>query len=421
MRRLYQKIYLTIVASLVLVVIVTGAVWRLGVENTPAAQAFDIAGELVALLLPPANAPQVAQQIVIDRLAKQVGADITLFDAAREPIAASGQPLPKPSPRDGAGWISGRGGPAWSLQLPDGRWFVLRPPPRHRRPVVGLLLLLGGIALVVAIAAFPVVRGLTRRLEQLQAGVMTLGAGDFAARVNVKGRDEVARLAAAFNGAAEHIEELVNAHRMLLAHASHELRTPLSRLRLAIELYTKTGEAKYKSQIEHDIVELDALVDEILLSSRLDANPALQTVEEVDLLALAAEECARVEGCSLDGTSATVRGDARLLRRLVRNLLENAQKHGKPPIQVELRREGDAFILDVIDAGPGIPDAERERVFSPFHRLSKDNAGTGLGLSLVRQIARLHGGDAIIAPRPSRPSCFRVMLPANAGSEPLLL
>jgi signal transduction histidine kinase len=414
MRRLYQKIYLTIVASLVLVVIVTGTIWRLGAENTPAAQAFEIAGELVAHLLPPANAPRAAQQTVIDRLAKQVGADITLFTSAREPIASSGQPLPRP-PRDGKGWISGHGGPVWSLQLPDGRWFVLRPPPRHRRPVVGLLLLLGSIALAVALAAFPVVRGLTRRLERLQTGVETLGAGNLATRVKVEGRDEVARLADAFNRSAARIEELVNAHRMLLAHASHELRTPLSRLRLAIELYAKTGDTKYKDQIEHDIVELDALVGEILLSSRLEAHPALQTVEEVDLLAIAAEECARVEGCSLDGTPAIVAGDSRLLRRVVRNLIDNARRHGKPPVAVALRRDRNRFVLDVTDAGPGIPEAERERVFSPFHRLSKDSTGTGLGLSLVRQIARLHGGDAMIAPRADQPSCFRVTLPVKTG------
>jgi signal transduction histidine kinase len=414
MRRLYQKIYLTIVASLVLVVMVAGAIWRMGAENTPAAQAFEIASELVAMLLPPANAPQVSQQIVIDRVAKQVGADITLFNSAREPIASSGEPLPRPL-GDGTGWISSHRGPAWTLRLPDGRWFVLRAPPRHRRPVVGLLLFLGSIALAVAIAAFPVVRGLTRRLERLQAGVETLGAGNLSTRVKVEGRDEVAQLAAVFNRSAARIEELVNAHRLLLAHASHELRTPLSRLRLAIELYAKTGDAKFKDQIERDIVELDGLVDEILLSSRLDANPTLPAVEEVDLLAIAAEECARMEGCSLDGTPAIMQGDARLLRRLIRNLLDNARRHGKPPVEITLRRERDCFVLDVVDAGPGIPEAERERVFSPFHRLNKDSTGTGLGLSLVRQIARLHGGDAVVAPRADKRSCFRVTLAAKTA------
>jgi signal transduction histidine kinase len=412
MRRLYQKIYLTIVASLVLVVIVAGAVWRLGAENTPAAQAFEMAGELVAVLLPPAEAPRAAQQAAIERVASRLRTDVALFSSARELIASMGAPLPRPM-RDAGGWIYGPQGPAWAVHLPDGRWFVVRASPRHRAPFVGLLFMLGSIALAVAVAAYPVVRGLTRRLERLQTGVETLGAGNLATRVKVEGRDEVARLADAFNRSAERIEELVNAHRLLLAHASHELRTPLSRLRLAIELYGKTGQMQYKQQIEHDIVELDALVDEILLSSRLSANPAMQTVEEVDLLAVAAEECARADGCNLDGTPALIKGDARLLRRMVRNLLENAQKHGKPPVDIELRREGGGFVLDVVDAGPGIPEAERERVFTPFHRLNDDSAGTGLGLSLVRQIARLHGGDAVVAPRPSRPSCFRVTLPAN--------
>lgn len=414
MRRLYQKIYLTIVASLVLVVIVAGAVWRLGAENTPAAQAFEMAGELVSVLLPASNAPIAAQQAAIERVAARLKADVALFDSTRQLIVSTGAPLPRPL-RDTGGWMHGARGPAWSLHLPDGRWFVVRASPRHRAPFVGLLLVLGGIALAVAVGAYPVVRGLTRRLERLQNGVETLGAGNLATRVKVEGRDEVARLADAFNRSAARIEELVNAHRLLLAHASHELRTPLSRLRLAIELYGKTGQMKYKEQIEHDIVELDALVDEILLSSRLSANPALQTVEEVDLLAIAAEECARVDGCNLDGTPAIIKGDARLLRRLVRNLLDNARRHGAPPIEVELRRERDTFILDVIDAGPGIPEAERERVFTPFHRLNDNSAGTGLGLSLVRQIARLHGGDAMVAPRPSRPSCFRVTLPAKAA------
>ncbi|MBX9772770.1 MAG: HAMP domain-containing histidine kinase [Xanthobacteraceae bacterium] len=410
MRRLYQKIYLTIVASLVLVVLAAGAVWRMGAENSVAAQGLEMAGELVASALPAATVAREVQQVAIDRLAQRLGTDVALFDQNREPIAAVGRLLPRPTR---GGWTGGGLGPAWSVQLPDGRWFVVRAPMRHRAPFVGLLFLLGSIALAVAVAAYPVVRGLTRRLERLQTGVETLGAGNLATRVKVEGRDEVARLADAFNRSAARIEELVNAHRLLLAHASHELRTPLSRLRLATELYGKTGEMKYKEQIERDIVELDALVDEILLSSRLSANPALQTVEDVDLLAIAAEECARVDGCSLDGTPALVRGDARLLRRLVRNLLENAQKHGKPPIAIELRREGGSFVLDVIDAGPGIPEAERERVFTPFHRLNDDSAGTGLGLSLVRQIARLHSGDAVVARRPSRPSCFRVTLPAS--------
>jgi signal transduction histidine kinase len=110
-----------------------------------------------------------------------------------------------------------------------------------------------------------------------------------------------------------------------------------------------------------------------------------------------------------------VRGDARLLRRAIRNLFENARRHGAPPVRAEVRRGGVRAVLDVIDSGPGIPEAERERVFAPFHRLGADAVGTGLGLSLVRQIARLHGGDATLAPRAGVPGCFRIVLPAVAG------
>jgi signal transduction histidine kinase len=259
-----------------------------------------------------------------------------------------------------------------------------------------------------------VVRGLTRRLERLQTGVETLGSGHLAARVEVEGRDEVAQLAASFNRAAARIEELVGAHRLLLANASHELRTPLSRLRLGLELYEQRQDPKLKAELARDIAELDLLIDEILLASRLEAAPALQT-EPLDLLGLAAEECAHYEECTLGGEPVTIRGDARLLRRLVRNLLDNARRHGAPPISVSIARGGSYAVLEIADGGAGIPDTERDQVFTPFHRVGgkSSGSGAGLGLALVRQIARLHGGDAVVAPRAGQPSCLRVSLPAT--------
>jgi signal transduction histidine kinase len=412
MRRLYQKIYLTIIVSLVVVVAVAGAFWRLSFDSTSAGQAFELVAELAAAALPPAGAPDAVQQQALERLAQRLDVSLALRAPGGALIAQVGGPLPPPlSERRGV--IHGPGGPTWSVRLPDGRTIVARRSTRHRHPAVGLVLLLGAIALVVAVCAYPVVRGLTRRLEQLQVGVETVGAGDLATRVSVSGRDEVSRLAESFNRAAARIEELVNAHRLLLANASHELRTPLSRIRLGIELFQDSGDPKYKAELARDIRELDELIDEILLASRLDAAPALQTREDIDLLALAAEECARYE-IALHGEVAIVRGEPRLLRRLVRNLLENARRHGKPPIRAELRKADRAVVLDVMDEGTGIPEAERERVFLPFHRLGTDAKGAGLGLALVRQIARLHGGEAVIASRPDAPVCFRVTLPGSS-------
>lgn len=410
MRRLYHKIYLAIVASLILVVLAAGVLWRFGMDSSPTAQAFEMAGELVAAALPPADAPRHAQRQAIARLASRLGTDIALFDDSLAAIATAGSPLPRPSARQGSGgWIRGPGGPAWGIRLPDERWLVLRPPAHQQRhSAVGLIVFLGGVALAVALAAYPVVRGLTRRLERLQAGVETLGSGNLSARVEIEGRDEIAGLGESFNRAAARIEQLLGAHRMLLANASHELRTPLSRLRMGLELHQPGGS---KAALEQDIAELNLLVDELLLASRLEADARLERTEEIDLLGLAAEECARYDNCSLEGEPALVRGDGRLLRRLIRNLVENARRHGRPPVRVVVGKAGERALLEVFDCGEGVPQAERERVFMPFHRLRPDAKGAGLGLSLVRQIARLHGGDAVVAPRPEEGSCFRVTLP----------
>jgi signal transduction histidine kinase len=414
-KRLYQKIHLTIIASLVMVVLVAGAVWHFGPDASPATQALEMVGKLAAAALPPADAPRDTQQQSIQHLAERLDADLALFDEAERLIAAAGKPVPPPArwrAHESGGMVHGPEGRGWSIRLPDRRWLVASSQAPRQTPALRLILFLGGAALLVAVCAYPVVRGLTRRLERLQAGVETLGAGNLAARVKVEGRDEVARLAESFNRAAERIEALVNAHRMLLANTSHELRTPLSRLRMGIELYPQTQDPKRKAELQQDIAELDLLIDEILLASRLEATGALHGTEEVDLLALAAEEAARYDDCAVEGEPVIVRGEAPLLRRLIRNLLENASRHGKPPIRVDVRRQGASAILDVVDHGVGIAEAERERVFTPFHRLNADAKGTGLGLSLVRQIARLHGGDAVAAPLPTEPSCFRVTLPA---------
>jgi signal transduction histidine kinase len=411
MRRLYQKIYLVFLASLTAVVVLSGVAWRIGQANAPHSEALELAGELAGAALPPADAPPQMLQRALERLAGRSRIDIALFDKNRALVVKVGKPLPQPTSVGESGvWFNGRGGPAWTFRLPDGRWLVARMPLRPAGALLGLVVFLTAMAITIAVFSYPVVRGLTRRIERLQAGVETLGAGNLATRVAIEGRDEVARLALSFNRAASRIEELVGAHRLLLANASHELRTPLSRIRLGLELFEAKPDAKIKADIARDIAELDSLIEEILLASQLDVAAAPPAAEEVDLLALLAEECAHYDGCTLDGELVLLRGDARLLRRLIRNLLDNAQRHGRPPTRVELRHNGPRAWLSVIDAGEGIPPSERERVFLPFHRLRGDRQGAGLGLALVRQIARLHGGDASVMPRPDAPSCIVVEL-----------
>jgi signal transduction histidine kinase len=409
--RLYKKIYLTIVGSLVLVVIVAGMMWRIGMETSHTAVGFELASELVAAALPPASAPPAVQQRALEQIAGRIEVDVALFDGALRPLAAVGRPLQPPRGQGRSGWSVQRG-PAWNVQLPDERWLVVRTRGPQRHPAIGIVLLIGSIALAVAFGAYPIVRGLTRRLERLQAGVEKLGSGDLAARVKVEGRDEVARLAESFNRAAGRIEELVGAHRLLLANASHELRTPLSRIRLGLELLQQNNDPKYRAQIAQDIAELDGMIEEILLASRLDANPTVQASEEIDLLALAAEEGSRYDNCSVGGIPVNLRGDPRLLRRMIRNLIENASRHGKPPVEVSVRRDSGLAVIEVADHGPGVRADAREQIFSPFFRLGEDAGGTGLGLALVRRIARVHGGDAVVVD--GERACFRVTLPLDA-------
>jgi len=382
MRKLYLRIYLAVLASLAVFVLATAVLWRQVGQH--GAQG-DIAATLALNVLPQAGAPAADHQAALERLTANLHADLSVFSPEKTRLASVGEPLPAP---EREGW-SGRwrGGPLWAVQLDDGRWLAARLYRHQRHPALGLLYWLGLIALAVGVGAYPVVRRLTRRLERLQRGVESLAAGNLSVRVDVEGRDEVARLAESFNRAAARIEALVGAHKALLANASHELRTPLARIRMALELPERRGE------LLQDIAELDALVDEILLASRLEMQEAI-SAENVDLLALAAEECARYDGVELDGEPVTVSGDPRLLRRMIRNLLENARKHGLPPVRVFLRENQ----LRVCDSGPGVPEAEREKLFEPFYR--------GLGLSIVRQIARRHGGEARC-----EGSCFAVTLP----------
>ncbi|MEG3175391.1 HAMP domain-containing sensor histidine kinase [Sphingomonas sp. RB3P16] len=280
---------------------------------------------------------------------------------------------------------------------------------------LAMLALLLAIAVVVAVAAFPVVRRLTRRLERLQASVDAWGAGDLSSRVAVEGRDEVAQLAMSFNQSAGRIEALMRAQRILLANASHELRSPLARIRMAIELLAEAPSAAVRAELARNVVELDQLVEEVLLASRLDGMSHREhRPTAVDLTALVAEECARASA-QFAGERLEMSGDTVLLRRMVRNLLENAQRHGGgTPIHVTLSASATEIALEVRDSGAGVPPSECEAIFAPFYRVcgaSESDGGYGLGLSLVRQIARQHGGDVRCIANEAGGGRFRVALP----------
>ncbi|MQA39337.1 sensor histidine kinase [Rugamonas aquatica] len=413
--RLYFRFYAALLFSLLLFAVAVVMVWnRTGgpLERSNATLAM-----VMQNVLAPANAPRAEQQAALERVAANLNAHMTLYTHDWEPLAVVGVQIPA---RHWRQHNMDAPPPESYVRLPDGRRLLSSEPLGFTRPKAMLHNALLLLALGIGIAAFPLVRRLTKRLERLQQGVESLGAGDLTARVPVEGKDEIARLARSFNRAADQIEELVGAHKTLLANASHELRTPLARIRLALELIKDDVDPKRRAGLEQDIAELNELLDEILLASRLGAINDNTQLEELDLLALAAEECARYDDAVLNGASAPMQGDPRLLRRLLRNLLENAHRHGVPPAHVNIAIADGTATLAVWDSGPGIPEEEFERVFEPFYRRrgTRDNSGAGLGLALVRQIARRHGGEARCVLMPDGRSSFEITLPLAATAAP---
>ncbi|MEX8502780.1 MAG: ATP-binding protein [Leptothrix ochracea] len=452
LRHLYLNIYVTVL----LVLMVFALVAMLIVRHHTAAQHGQIERavihermsawvELLEHSLPPAEAPSEDQAQALLTWAQRLRMGIALDDAAGHRLATSALYAQRQNVMS-----NDDVGPSSRFVLSDGRvLWVLRggglrplnggageyggrarhlPPPEERASVV-----LGGLALLflaIAAGSYPVVRRLTRRLEALQKGVEAFGAGHLGQRVSVDGRDEIAALAQSFNLAASRIEELVRANQSLLANASHEFRSPLARLKMALAMLPTTPEHRrpaLQAEIDRDIDELNSLVEEVLLASRLEARTAL-SVERVDLLGLAAEECARVGAELVVGATQAAApeldGDERLLRRALRNLLENGRRYGGDEVSLHLETSATALRLAICDRGPGVPEAERERIFESFYRLpghTEGAGGVGLGLSLVRQIAQRHKGSVCCEAREGGGSCFVLTLPLHpvTGSEPV--
>jgi signal transduction histidine kinase len=447
MTSLTLRIYLTVVLALAL--FATGAGWLFqhqvqserGRFEAQASERLAARGDLIQHSLPAAEAEPELQARALHEWSQRLRLPLALDDANGKRIGTS-ESYQRRSELPGAP----QGLP---VHLDDGRTlWVMRSPLQAMRPDgmpraegrggppaflppwlhgAGLAVLLLILFVAVAAGAYPVARRLTRRLNQLKGGVERFGAGALGQRVDASGRDEVAAVAASFNQAAERIEALVHSHQSLLANASHELRSPLARLKMALSLLEEAPAGAQREQLRAEIStnigELDALVEEVLLASRLDAQRAHPAMVPVDLIALAAEEGAH-GGAELQTTLArlVVPGDERLLRRALRNLLDNARRYGGGEIALHAGRDAGPparAVLRVCDRGPGVPEALRERIFEPFFRLpghAEREGGVGLGLSLVKQIAERHGGQVHCEARAGGGSCFVLTLPAGQGS-----
>jgi signal transduction histidine kinase len=448
MRSLYLRIYATVVAALLLFALASGWMLQRHLEDDRARNESAVSerlgawAELIERALPGVDAPAEAQAAALRDWSQRLRLPLALDAGSGQRIGASESferrvadgvtPFPfklddgrtlwtmRPGPLRplGTGERRGAGDERGPREAPPWPWMFAPGVPRG----AGLVVILIVLFIAVAVGAFPVVRRLTRRLEALKRGVEQFGSGDLGHRVAVSGRDEVAAVASSFNVAAARVEALVQSHRSLLANASHELRSPLARMKMAVSMLedAPVGGAqrdKLKREIDRNVAELDALVEEVLLASRLDAPQDPLHRDRVGLLALAVEEASRVDASVDAPGELSVDGDERLLRRALRNLLENARRYGGGgEISVVLRRrDGGGASIGVCDRGAGVPAAMRERIFEPFFRLpghAEQAGGVGLGLSLVKQIAERHGGSVRCEARDGGGSCFTIELPA---------
>lgn len=354
-QHLYLKLCAILIASLAGFVAVAMITWLLFGHAAVNRVVFEKSAALTELLLHD-NGQSIEQlQIRLQQIHEKLDINAVVYSASATVIAGVGQwpaTLTDHTTIPTGNWIRMPAANTWATQMSDGRYTLLElsgvEQPRERLSV--LLFLLGGIA-CVSLATYPFVRRLTSRIERLQAGVEQMATGTLSARVAVEGQDEVAKLASSFNHAMQSIENLVGAHKLLLANASHELRTPIARLRLGIEMLRDNYDESRLDDLVHDIGELDQMIGELTALSRIEAGDLQHEFASFDLLATVAEECAHYRDCVIHGFAGEITGHRRMVQRAVRNLLDNAQKHGVAPIEVTLQQSPDTVTITICDQG----------------------------------------------------------------------
>jgi two-component system OmpR family sensor kinase len=305
----------------------------------------------------------------------------------------------------------------------------------HRLLLIELLVT-AGVLLALAAGGFYVVRLALRPLREIETTAGAIAAGDLSRRVErADGRTEVGRLGLALNAMLAQIETAFRAReaserklRRFVADASHELRTPLAAVRAYAELFGRGADRRpddlerAMSGITRESERMSLLVQDLLLLARLDeGRPLLHEPVRLDDVVGEAVDAARIlepdRSIELDAEQAVVLGDRDRLRQIVDNLLSNVRSHTPrdAAVHVRVRLDDGAAVIEVQDDGPGLSEADAERVFERFYRADKSRArasgGVGLGLSIVAAVAQAHGGSAAVACEHAG-ATFRITLPA---------
>lgn len=324
--------------------------------------------------------------------------------------------------------FAGMVGTPWVLEI--GPLYQMNPYPPQWLVLIAAL----GLSLI-GLIVYLLVRQLERRLSGLESAATRIAKGSLETRVPTRGADSVGRLAAAFNGMAEHLQQLLAIQRELVRAVSHELRTPVARLRFGLEMIstatTVQARDKYLEGMDHDIQDLDGLVDEMLTYARLEQGSPALNFQRVDLDALVNQVISELaplraeirvqRGLCLsaaDCDGAWVEAEPRYLHRALQNLVGNAMRHAQGQVAISYQVGQQRCRVDVEDDGPGVPESAWEKIFTPFLRLddsrTRASGGHGLGLSIVRRIVHWHGGRALISKSKNLGgACFSLSWPRN--------
>jgi signal transduction histidine kinase len=318
--------------------------------------------------------------------------------------------------------VSAPGGARYTVLVGEGSQVVTSAV---KSVVIALAIAAPIVIAVSAGATYMLVARSMRSVDAIRSRVADISTSDLAERVPVpESRDEIAALAETMNEMLARIEAGHTAQQRFVGDASHELRSPLATIISALEVADAHPELLDKELAAGTLIpeahRMQALVDDLLLLARADERGLVIRHEDVDLDDLADDEAQRLRReTSLDVntelTPIRLVGDARALSRVLRNLLENAALHAVSRIDVAVASGGGDAVVSVADDGPGIPAADRERVFDRFVRLDQDRSrrggGAGLGLAIVREIVAAHHGSVTVDDRPGGGTRMTVQLP----------
>lgn len=322
----------------------------------------------------------------------------------------------------------------------DHRTRYVALPSVDQPPAPPLALVAVVILVVVGVGAYFTARSIEQPLAALTETTRAFGRGNLEARTNSTRRDELGEVSRAFDDMADRLARLIVAERELLANVSHELRTPLARIRVALDIASEAeGKAGAISlaDIAQDLAELERIVEDVLASARLALDTGASSGGQLpmrarpgDVKALLDKSVAlfqlahpeRTLETRLPETLGTMMADPVLLRRVIDNLLENAHKYTDRPdrkITLSAKLSDRKVIIDVVDRGIGISEADQRRLFEPFFRVDRSRArstgGLGLGLLLARRIVEAHGGTLTIASVLDEGTTATVTLPVETA------